>query len=226
MGFRQSKADSVVFVKDDDNLKVIVGGHVDDLLVLAKTEAALDSFGKQLANYLKIKFSDLELYLGVEIVQDAETGTISIHQQRKLDNLLIDLGMLDARPVSTPLPPNVQLSRADCPTTESEREGIDVTRYRSIVGSLMHIMNMSRPDICAGMKIFSEALDNPSQKHIDALHWMLRYLAGTRNYGITYLGHRDPGDPNFRNMPNYMVTMIQIGHVMSMTGSLEVAMYS
>ena len=51
---------------------------------------------------------------------------------------------------------------------------------------------MSRPDICAGMKIFSEVLDNPSQKHIDALHWMLRYLAGTRNYGITYLGHKDP----------------------------------
>lgn len=42
------------------------------------------------------------------------------------------------------------------------------------------------------MKILSEALDNPSHKHVDALNWLLRYLNRTQEFGITYLGHKDP----------------------------------
>ena len=192
MKFVQTKADSVVFVRNTDNTKVILGGHVDDLLVLAQTEAILDSFGEELARHLKIKSGDLQLFLGVEIIQNSRTGTISIHHRRKITNLLSDLGMFDAKPVSTPLQPNVNLSRADCPTTGAEQPGIDRTQYRSTVGALMHIMVMSRPDICPAVKLLSEVLDNPSKKHMDALHWLLRYLAGTVGFGITYLGHKDP----------------------------------
>jgi hypothetical protein len=87
---------------------------------------------------------------------------------------------------------HVELTRADCPSTEEEKEGIDHKGYRSGVGSLMHIMVMTRPDICAAVKVLSEALDNPSQKHVDAFYWLLRYLKGTPGYGITYIGRNDP----------------------------------
>jgi hypothetical protein len=53
-------------------------------------------------------------------------------------------------------------------------------------------MTMVRPDICATTKVLSEALDNPSKKHVDAFYWLLRYLKGTQGYGITYIGHKDP----------------------------------
>jgi hypothetical protein len=86
----------------------------------------------------------------------------------------------------------VYLSRADSPQTQQEKEEVDSTGYRSAVGSLMHIMTMSRPDICPAVKMLSEVLDNPSQKHMNALTWLLRYLSGTTGYGITYIGHKDP----------------------------------
>ena len=140
MGFKHIHSDSVVFVRGSDGTRVIVGGHVDDLLTVARTEAILDAFGKELSGHLKIKEGDMELFLGVEIIRNAETGTITIHQQRKIVNLLKDFGMASARPVSTPLQPNVYLSRADCPKTPEERKGIDVSRYRSAVGALMHII--------------------------------------------------------------------------------------
>ena len=192
MHFTQIVSDSVVFVRNTDQGKVIVGGHVDDLLVLAPTNDHLDQFGKELASHLKIKFGDLEVFLGVEVEQDPTTGTISIHQHRKIVSLLTDCGMIDAKPVSTPMQPNVNLSRADCPTTAVERHGIDATEYRSIVGKLMHIMTMSRPDICAAVKQLAEAFDNPGMNHINALRWLLRYLAGSRDFVITYLGWKDP----------------------------------
>jgi hypothetical protein len=197
MHFTQIVSDSVVFVRTSDQVKVIVGGHVDDLLVLAPTDDHLDQFGKELASHLKIKFGDLEVFLGVEVEQDAITGTICIHQHRKIVNLLTDCGMISAKPVSTPLQPNINLSRADCPTTAQERHGIDQTEYRSIVGKLMHIMTMSRPDICAAVKQLAEAFDNPGKNHIDALKWLLRYLVGSKDFVITYLGWKDPRSTKF-----------------------------
>jgi hypothetical protein len=53
-------------------------------------------------------------------------------------------------------------------------------------------MGMTRPDICAATKMFAEALDNPSVKHMQALKYLLRYLKGTQTLGITYYGRYDP----------------------------------
>ena len=192
MGFKQLQSDIVVFTKDVEGGRLMIGGHVDDLLAIAPSEKALNDFQQELAKHLRVKHGDLDTFLGVQARQNLETGTITIHQKRKVVDLLTEFGMLDSRPVSTPMQPNIELSRADCPTTEEERQGIDQRRYRSGVGSLMHIMVMTRPDICAAVKVLSEALDNPSHKHVDALKWLLRYLNGTQGYGITYLGHSDP----------------------------------
>ena len=67
----------------------------------------------------------------------------------------------------------------------------------------MHIMIMTHPDICAAVKVLSEALDNPGQKHVDALYWLLRYLKGTQSYGITYIGHKD----SRRNQSQYPIEL-------------------
>jgi hypothetical protein len=192
MGFRRLQADSVVFVRDLSEGTLIAGGHVDDFIVIAPVDAALRSFTDELAGHLKIKSGQLDTFLGVQSKQDPYTGTITIHHQRKITDLLAECGMLDSRPVSTPMQPNIELSRADCPTSDIGRQGINHKAYRSGVGSLMHIMTMTRPDICAAVKVLSEALDNPSRKHVDAFYWLLRYLNGSRGHGITYLGHNDP----------------------------------
>ena len=118
LGFKQTQSDSVVFVKDVENGHLIIGGHVDDLLAIAPSESVLNSFSEDLAKHLKIKSGQLDTFLGVQAGQDPRTGTITIHQQRKIVDLLTDFGMLDSHPVSTPMQHNIELSRADCPTTD------------------------------------------------------------------------------------------------------------
>lgn len=138
MGFQQTMSDSVVFLKEVEGGKLIVGGHVDDFLVIAPTDQLLDSFGEQLAQHLKIKSGQLDTFLGVQSRQDPVTGTITIHHQGKIVDLLTEFGMINTHPVSTPMQPGIQISRADCPTTEEESKGINYRAYRSAVGSLMH----------------------------------------------------------------------------------------
>ena len=85
MGFLRIRSDSVVFVRGSDGTKVIMGGHVDDLLVMAYADNILDAFEAELAKHLKIKIGDMDLFLGVEIIQDSKSGSITIHQQRKIE---------------------------------------------------------------------------------------------------------------------------------------------
>lgn len=192
MGFQALKSDSVVFMKELPHGKIYVGGHVDDLLIFSPEAKDQDNFRDELEKHLKIKRSDLGTYLGVETHQDPKTGTISIHHYTKIVELLENQGMLDSAPVSTPIQPGTQLSRGDCPPKGQELPEAVRRNYRSAVGSLMHIMTMTRPDICTAVKMLSEALDNPSINHTEALKWLLRYLNGTRGWGITYYGKDDP----------------------------------
>lgn len=192
LGFKQMESDNAVFVRDDGQVKVVVGGHVDDLLAMAPNEEELNKLQSDLEKHLKISPQDISFFLGVDVIRNDTTGTIFIHQKRKILELLAETNMKESRPVSTPLKPGTVLSRQDKPQTDEERKGINPTFYRKAVGSLMHIMTMTRPDITEAVKILSECLDDPSPKHIDSLLWLLRYLNGTRGFGIEYIGKDDP----------------------------------
>ena len=193
MGFRPITSDSCIFIRGTKDGNLLIGGHVDDLLTIAPHKSDLVAFEKEFATHLKVKSGPLNIFLGVEIARDAETGTITCHQQRKIAELLCDCGMENSAPTSVPMEHGLKLSRADCPTRSEDRASpADQKIYRSAVGSLMHIMTNTRPDICAPVKNLSEALDNPSVKHLRALKYLLRYLNGTQTLGITYYGKDDP----------------------------------
>ena len=60
------------------------------------------------------------------------------------------------------------------------------------MGKLQFIANAMRPDIAYAVSKLSSYTANPSMQHVTMLKRVLRYLSGTRSYGITYhdvLGH-------------------------------------
>lgn len=62
---------------------------------------------------------------------------------------------------------------------------VDKTRYRSIIGSLRYLVN-TRPDIAFAVGIVSRYMEEPKASHWAAVKQILRYLAGTVNYGCAY----------------------------------------
>ena len=83
-------------------------------------------------------------YLGCEIIRDREAKTAKIVQAGYSERVLKTFGMWDCHPVNTPLDANNRLSNRDCP------EVVDPNvhgRYRSIVGCLLYLVNMTRPDL-------------------------------------------------------------------------------
>ena len=62
---------------------------------------------------------------------------------------------------------------------------MDNTFYKQIVGSLM-LLTATRPDIMYFVSLISRYIENPTEMHLLATKRILRYLQGTRDFGLFY----------------------------------------
>ncbi|XP_034203785.1 secreted RxLR effector protein 161-like [Prunus dulcis] len=66
----------------------------------------------------------------------------------------------------------------------------DASMYRSIVGSLIYLSN-TRPDIVHAVSVVSRFMNDPSNHHFAAVKRILRYVQGTKGYGIKYTQEKE-----------------------------------
>ena len=60
---------------------------------------------------------------------------------------------------------------------------VDATNSRSIVGSLRYLVN-TLPDLAYFVGYVSRFLEAPREEHLVAVKRILRYVAGTRGWGV------------------------------------------
>ena len=96
-----------------------------------------------------------------------------------------DTGMLDYKPVDTPIDPNVKL-------VPGQGEPLrDLGRYRRLASKLNYL-TITRPNISFPMSIVSQFLQSLCDSHWDAAVRILRYVRGTLGQGLLYenKGHK------------------------------------
>ena len=96
-------------------------------------------------------------------------------------DLLADIGKLGAKPCSTPMPPNSQLTK-DGDLFE------DAEKYRRLVGKLNYL-TVTRPDLAYSVSVVSQFMSPPAVHHWAALEQILSYLKGAPGHGILYSNH-------------------------------------
>nr|GEU65106.1 hypothetical protein [Tanacetum cinerariifolium] len=62
---------------------------------------------------------------------------------------------------------------------------VDATLYRGMIGSLMYLTS-SRPDLIYVVCLCARYQAKPTEKHLNAVKWIFRYLKGTINMGLWY----------------------------------------
>ena len=92
--------------------------------------------------------------------------------------------MLDCKPISTPMDPNVRLQE------DKGKDLEDVSMFRQLVGSLIYL-TLTRPDISYVVGVVSRYMSNPKKPHLDAVRRILRYVKSTINFGILYKKTKD-----------------------------------
>ena len=58
--------------------------------------------------------------------------------------------------------------------------------YATIIGSLRYATDCTRPDITYAVGVFSRFSSKPSRDHWLAIERIMRYLIGTKSYGLFY----------------------------------------
>ena len=122
-GYSRSKYDSCVYHRKlHDGSFVYLLLCVYDMLIAAKNMSEVDKLKAQLEQEFEMK--DLEAakkILGIKIHRNRKEGKLFLSQKKYIEKVLERFGMLDAKPVKTPLTAHFQLS-ADLSAQTDEEE--------------------------------------------------------------------------------------------------------
>lgn len=178
-GWRMSAYDPCVFI--DDQNRLILEVHVDDINVMGKDLQAILAFKTKFAKEFPISDEgECSWYLGMHIEQSP--GEIRLHQKHYIDQIVNKYGFKDAAPVMTPLDTKCKLAKQDeYPSKTKFRK-----EYQSKVGSLNFASNQTRPDIAFATGYVARYASNPNRAHMDAVDRIFTYLKGDTRKGITY----------------------------------------
>ena len=87
--------------------------------------------------------------------------------------------MQESKAAITPTIMRLKLSRED------SSKDFDPSLYKSIVGTLMYL-TATRPDIMHVVSLISRFMEKPKDAHWREAKRILRYVKGTKRYGILY----------------------------------------
>jgi hypothetical protein len=184
-GFVQSKVDPCFFYYLKDGIKCYINVYVDDVPGGHNNPKWFAKFVKDLKADFKVgEICDLEWVMQVEI-KKIKDGYQFCHK-KYINDLLRKFKMQDCKPQKVPLDPSFDISSADSPETPEEKAKMADSGYRELLGSLLWIARVDRPDIQAAISILARFASNPSERHLKALRGVLRYLSATKELGTCF----------------------------------------
>jgi transposase InsO family protein len=193
LDFTRTDADPCVYTKIINGFSTVLTVWVDDLIICGDAPQEIDATVKSLKNMFEIKdLGEPKLLLGIQIIRDDKTGTITLSQKNYIDTILNRFGYSKLNPVSTPLDPHINLKKRDPSLTPDPQT---VKDFQTKLGSLMYAALGTMPQLAYSVQKLSQFATNPAPEHITALKRVFRYLvsAKERNLGLTYGGkHQIP----------------------------------
>ncbi len=126
-----------------------------------------------------ITFDSPGLILSMRVRYDRDRGHLEFDQRAAIQALAAKYGVADLKPRSMPITLAVRLPKLAKPE-------IDPHEYLSIVGSCLHISQVSRPDIAYAVGVLSRHSATPGKEHMEAAINLICYLYHTQELCVRY----------------------------------------
>jgi hypothetical protein len=178
LGFWRTPSEHTIYVRWNGNMQLVVGVYIDDLIITGLDRDNIRSFKEEMA--ATFKMSDLGLlhyYLSIEVKQSA--SGILLSQGAYVTKILERSVMTGCNPCHVPMEACLKLSK------QSTQPLVDATGYRSIVRSLRYLVN-THPDLAFAVGYVSHFLEELREDHLAVVKKILRYVAGTCNWGLWF----------------------------------------
>jgi hypothetical protein len=175
--FLRSKVEPCLYYIVTATLTCFILVHVDDYVIACSDPAFYEAFYQAFS--ARFQITDLGVLSHIlQLRVDWGVNSVSLSQTRAIDDLVVQYGLLDAKPRHTPIDPKLQLAKAaTCDLT---------LPYLSLIGSLLWICRCTRPDIAYAVCYLSGYSHAYSSAHFNALKRIVVYLRTTREYRLTY----------------------------------------
>ncbi|GJS74184.1 retrovirus-related pol polyprotein from transposon TNT 1-94 [Tanacetum coccineum] len=149
-----------------------------------ESNALYDLFAKIMCSKFKMSMmGKISFFLGLQISQSPRG--IFINQSKYALESLKKYGFESCDPVDTPM---VEKSKLD---EDKEGKAVDPSHYRGMIGTLLYL-TASRPDLQFAICMCARYQARPTEKHLNAVKRIFRYLKGTVHRGLWY-----PKDSSF-----------------------------
>lgn len=190
LGFSQHPSDASLLFRGSGKSLSMVLTYVDDLIVAGPTDDIVSNIYSSLNDvYPCTNQGEVEWLLGIKIIRNKADLTISLSQEKYIVDLIDKYSVVEDRSAVTPWPSSsTDLSFDDSPSSDAEIAAMKDKPYRSLVGSLLWLAVISRPDIMVRLLRLAKFQSNPGPKHWDALLYVLTYVANTRSLALTLGG--------------------------------------
>ena len=120
---------------------------------------------------------------------------ITLNHAQYIEEMLKTYRMEDSN--SSPTPATEELLGPEhCPTMDKDKAEMKKLPYRNLIGELLYLAHSSRPDISYSVGVLSRFMENPGKKHWEAAKRILRYLRGSKDFGLTFNGQLDNNSEN------------------------------
>ena len=116
---------------------------VDHGIIICKCIKNIEIILSALKQQFKITFSQVDIFVGINIMRDRENKSIFLHHAGYARKVLNRFNMPYARPVSTPMEKGIDLTvmQKDAQCTS------ELLPYHELVGSLIYLSTTTRSDL-------------------------------------------------------------------------------
>ncbi|GJR94733.1 retrovirus-related pol polyprotein from transposon TNT 1-94 [Tanacetum coccineum] len=176
--FSKCVVDPTLFTRKEGKDILLVQIYVDDVIFTSTNPALCETFFDIMCSKFKmLMMGKMSLFLRLQISQSPRG--IFLNQSKYALEIIKKYGMETSDLVDTPM---VDKSKLD---EDLQGKAVDPTRYRGMIGSLMHL-TFNRPYLVFAIFMCARYQAKPTEKHLHAVKRIFRYLRGTINMGLWY----------------------------------------
>lgn len=191
LNFEVSPFQPCIFVQRSRECMIIALLYVNDILIVGNDAASIEKLKKRLSEKFGIKdLGVVNKFIGHEIIRDRKNRVMYLQQCNTVIKIIKRFGMAECKPVNTlVITHNTGKKGVDQASEILGRK--EIVPFREIIGSILYVINCSRPDICYAVNVMSHRKDKYILNNVIKLKRILRYLREILNLGLKYEGKTD-----------------------------------
>lgn len=184
LDYEKSKLEPCLYTKKHNDYLTLVALYVDDFFIFSNNNERANALKQCLSLEFKIKdLGEAKRCLGVRITRDYCNNVITLDQENYIDQILKTFNMANCKSVNTPMDSNICLDDYENSKNDSCDKNVP---YKRLIGSLMYLAVLTRPDIAYSVSFLSQYNNCYSQFHWKCAKRVLRYLKGTKSYVLKF----------------------------------------